>query len=236
MEEFRRYGYERALACWTHEGPLLEDGTRGPDAKTLLVHGGNAYSQNTWDPSIVSPAGGGRGVSLGGEDYRYHGFSLTEGAGIIGELIDCVFSGGTVKSDHWFDINKNGTPERIAYIIDESHSPYEGEPGMMQEFSAGIRSSTTYCSTCFKLCIPLLYTAQLLGILSEEEARTLWQKTRVGIDDFLYKNERGYVCCAHGSYGLRKGNCWSERNERKSYFALKSLWQTTIRKTILEHS
>ncbi len=229
LGEFKALGFERAYECWTHDGVILEDGTRSNDARTLLVHGGAAFGQNTYNRAIISPCGSGAGVSNGGKDYTYHGFTLYEPEKIISDLLRFALSGGKVKSDHWFDVSRTGNVERIAWIVDGSKSPYEGQEGMMLEFASGNRSSTCYCSTNFKLGVAVAYSADLLGIMPKDENEELWRLLRVGVNDFLYKNGIGYICYATGSYGESRGHCWSDNNERTGYFALKSLWNKTLK-------
>ena len=230
LGEFSALGFHRAYECWTHDGVMLEDGTKSNDARTLLVHGGEAYGQNTYNRSIISPCGSGAGVNNGGKDYTYHGFTLYEPEKIICDLLRYALSGGKVKNDHWFDVSRTGNPERIAWIVDGSNSPFEGQEGMMLEFCSGNRSSTMYCSTNFKLGVAVAHSADLLGLMPKAENNEVWSLLRVGVGDFLYKNEIGYICYSTGSYGESRGRCWSDNNERTGYFALKSLWNTTISK------
>ena len=229
LGQFKALGFHRAYECWTHDGVTLEDGTKSADAKTLLVYGGPAYGKNTYNRAIISPCGGGKGVSNGGRDYYYHEFSLYEPEKIIEDLINFCLGGGKVKSDHWWVLKEGEPAERIAWIVDGSKSPFEGQEGMMLEFCSGNRSSTCYCSTNFKLGVAMMYASHLLGILTMESVPTLWNKLRVGVGDFLYKNGIGYICYSTGSYGESKGHCWSDNNERTGYFALKSLWNTTLK-------
>jgi len=137
--------------------------------------------------------------------------------------VDTSLSGGEVKSDHHYDVDKDGIAERVAWISDESISPYQGQLGMMKEFASGNRSSTGYCSHDFMLCAVLMSAAKALGICDVSDDPELWSKVKVGNGDFLYKNEVGYQCFATGSYGTSTKS-HSEENEGATYFAIKDLW------------
>ncbi len=220
MEEL---GWTRAKSAWTTPARIHEDGTYGTDARTVLVHGGKTYCLDYTHSYVTKDAGDGLGISNGGNDYKYFEMPLDNAEGIIKNLLEYNYSGGACKSDHCYDVNKDGVAERIAWIVDESTSPYQGRLGMMKEFASGNRSSTTYCSHDFVLSTILISAAQALGIYDVSTCAELWDMVKVGNGDFLYKNEKGYQCFATGSYGT-SSNAHSEENEGVTYFALKSLW------------
>ena len=231
--KFQEYGWTNAYKTWTAEGRVCDDGSkyngiRGEDAKTLLLYGGRAICNDTPTATTIWVDGGtGKGVTNGGRDYYYGGVGLNNPAGIIEKLITHNYSGGAVKSDHWYTIN--GTYQQVAWILDHSKSPYEGQMGMMLEFASGNRSSTGYCSHDFYLATAILASASELGLYDCKRANpTLFDMVTVGNEDFFYKNEIGYQGYATGSYGTSTST-HSEANENPPYFALKSYFRTHMR-------
>ncbi len=226
IDTLEHFGWNRAKEIWTTPGRFHEDGSRGSSAKDVLVHGGRTYSLDFTHSYVTKDAGDGLGVANGGNDYLYKGLSLSESDKIIENLISYNYSGGEVKSDHHYDINGDGVLERIAWIRDESQSPFQGKPGMMKEFASGNRSSTVYCSHDFILSTVLISAAKTAGIYDIESNDILYNMVKTGNDDFLYKNERGYHCFATGSYGT-SAHIHSESNEASTYFAVKALWNNS---------
>ena len=222
-------GWHRAKAVWTTPARVHEDGTCGTDARQVLLYGGETYSLDYTHSYVTKDVGNGLGVTGGGKDYAYHGHLLTEGDRIVEDLLTYNYSGGAVRSDHHFDVDRDGVAERIAWIVDDTHSPYEGQMGMMLEFASGNRSSTGYCSHDFVLTTVLISAADKLGIHDvKAKNKELWSMIDVGNEDFLYKNEHGYQCFATGSYGTA-AHAHSEENEGATYFAMKSLWRTSLK-------
>jgi hypothetical protein len=222
---FERYSWHRAYDIWTTPARVHEDGTRGNDARTMLLYGGRTYALNYKHEFVTKEAGDGLGVTNGGQDYLYHGAPLCEPQRIIEDLLYYNYSGGEVKSDHHYDVDKDGVAERVAWIVGELKSPYEGRLGMMKEFASGNRSSTGYCSHDFVLCTCLVAAARALGIYDVRENEELRSMIEVGNADFLFKNEHGYQGFSTGSYGTMT-KTHSEENENNSYFAMKSLWES----------
>ncbi len=227
IRKMELYGWERAQTAWTTPARVHEDGSVGTDAKEILVFGGPTYSLDYTHTYVTKNAGTGLGVSCGGNDYLYNGYPLSRPDGIIEHLLNYNYSGGEVKSEHRFDFDKDGVDELLAWILDGSHSPFEGQIGMMKEFASGSRSSAGYCSTDFKLCVCLIAAAKSLGIYDVTENPELWEKVKVGNLDFLYKNEVGYQGFAKGSYGTR-AKTHSEKDEGDAYFAMKYLWENSM--------
>jgi len=221
------YGWDRAKAIWTTPARVHEDGTEGKSAKEVLINGGETYSLDYTHSYVTKDAGTGLGVSCGKQGYFYSGFPLSNPTGIVEALLDFNYSGGAVKSEHYFDVNNDGVAERIAWILDGSHSPYENQIGMMKEFASGNRSSAGYCSHDFLLSTCLIAASKSLGFYNAEGNPELWGKIKVGNRDFLYKNEVGYQGFATGSYG-KSTKIHSEENEGAAYFAMKYLWQNAM--------
>ena len=248
---FQKYGWRRAMLTWTSDGVLTSDGTiKGKSAKELLLYGGQAVGDDTSTASDLKVAlGTGVGVGNGGKDYLYNGYALNEPVGIIRSLLMHNYGSGDltkkneqkstfleVKSDHWYDVDKDGKVEIVAWILgDNCVSPYEGQYGMMKEFASGDRSSTGYCSHDFLLTTTMIYTCKVLGIYdlatdeyTDANGINIREAILVGNEDFLFKNEQGYQGYATGSYGTSTSSHSEKSEDKGSYFALKSLWRLTM--------
>ncbi len=227
VSRLTQYGWDRALAVWCAPAMQHEDGTYGTDAKTVTLYGGPTYALDFTHSYVKKEVGEGLGVTNGGNDYLYYGHPLDEAGLIVEHLLRFNYSGGVVKSDHHFDVNKDGEDELIAWILDRSISPYQGQMGMMKEFASGNRSSTGYCSHDFQLTTILILASKALGFYDVKENEELWSIVKVGNGDFLYKNEIGYQGFATGSYGTST-KTHSEENEGSAYFALKYVWKNVL--------
>lgn len=223
VAKMREYDWDRALRTWSAPAMQAEDGTYGTDTKTVVVHGGPTYALDYTHTYVKKDVGDGLGVGNGGNDYLYHEKPLSEAGAIVEDLLYFNYSGGAVKSDHHYDVDKDGVAELVAWILDKSTSPYQGQLGMMKEFASGNRSSTGYCSHDFCLTTLLILASRALGFYEVTENAELWEIVKVGNGDFLYKNEIGYQGFATGSYGTST-KTHSEENEGEVYFALKYAW------------
>lgn len=226
LAKFREYGFTRAIYCWTTEGIVLPDGTKANSAKELLMNGGDAYLSVEDRGSISNhfplcqPLGTGVGVR---HVFTYHGIPLTEPERILEDLYAFNYSGGKVISDTAGmprGTDEAGNP--LAYILDHSKSPYEGEDGMMKEFisndGGGIRSTTSYCTHDFMLVVQSLAAVRALGMYRPDSDSDLFRKMWVGNTDFLYKNAIGY----HG-YSIGKGYDKSDR-DYPDYLPWRAWW------------
>ena len=255
INTFQKYGWRRAFLCWTSEGRVCDEvgskyyGMTGNDAKTLLISGGMAVCDDTPTATTIWVYGGtGAGAGNGGKDYLYKGYALNEPDGIVRSLVMHNYGSGDltksnphksnflqVKSDHWYDTNSDGVKELVAWIEGDLSSPYEGQYGMMKEFASGNRSSTGYCSHDFVLTLCMLYSCKILGIydITEDDYKDnngidIRSAIIVGNEDFLFKNENGYMGYATGSYG-ESHKVHSEKNESKAaYFTFKKLWKKVV--------
>ena len=249
IDTFVKYGWHRAEYIWTSEGRVSSDGrTQGKSAKELLIYGGQAVGEDTSTSSdLLVALGSGVGVSNGGKDYLYNGYSLKEADGIIRSLIVHNYGSdhitktnqrkGTfnaVKSDHWYFVD--GKYQRVAWILGDLKSPYEGQYGMMKEFASGDRSSTSYCSHNFVLTTSILYSCKILGIydistdnFKDKNGVLIREAIIVGNEDFLFKNEKGYQGYATGSYGVSVSSHSEASEPWGSYFAMKHLWREIMK-------
>ena len=251
INTFQKYGWRRAFLCWTADARTSTDGKniQGRSAKDLMISGGQAVGEDTpTDSDLLVALGTGVGVNNGGKDYLYKGYGLNEPDGIIRSLVMHNYGSGDltktnpyksnfllVKSDHWYDTNKDGVNELVAWIEGDLSSPYEGQYGMMKEFASGNRSSTGYCSHDFVLTLCMLYSCKVLGIYDitedtykDNNGTDIRSAIIVGNEDFLFKNENGYMGYATGSYG-ESHKVHSEKNESKAaYFTFKKLWKKVV--------
>ena len=246
IDLFQKYGWHRALAIWTAEARTSTDGknVKGESAKQLLIYGGQAVGEDTSTSSDLKVAlGTGVGVGNGGKDYLYNGYALNEPEGIIRSLLMHNYGTGDltkksprkstflqVKSEHWYG------GSRVAWIMGDLKSPYEGQYGMMKEFASGDRSSASYCSHDFVLTTSMIYTCKILGIYdlatdsyTDKNGVCIREAIIVGNEDFLYKNEKGYQGYASGSYGISTSSHSEKGEDKSSYFALKSLWRNFMK-------
>lgn len=246
---FIRYGWRDASNCWRTEGPMITDANGNPvqarGAKELLVYGGVAYGKDTYDKTKISYCGEGKGVNNGKKDYLYNKIPLTEPERIMEDLLHYNYSGGEVQNDHWWDIDGDGKKECVAWILDETETPYLGMTGMMLEFASGNRSSTAYCDHDFTMVVALLGASSILPRYTEVDGvrvtvqdeqgnivylydpttnEELWNKIQVGNEDFIYKFIHGYQCYSTGSYGTAQDR-HSEREASRGYWSMKSLWR-----------
>ena len=90
-----------------------------------------------------------------------------------------------------------------AFIVDGSHSPYEGQKGMCYEFdgvdASGCRSSARYCYDGW--CNNILTAASLesFGLWrTKSDKEKIIAKLNVGSSDLLYKLKHGYRDHKHG--------------------------------------
>jgi hypothetical protein len=229
IDRLTAYRWNNALTVWTRPALQHADGTFGTDAKTILLYGGPTYAYNTPHTEIIKEAGDGLGVTNGGNDYLYHEKSLSQADLIVEDLLRFNYRAGEVRSEHHYDVNRDGEAELVAWILDHSTSPYQGQMGMMTEFASGNRSSTGYCSHDFQLTTVLILASRALGFYDATQDEELWSLITVGNEDFFYKNEIGYQGYATGSYGVST-KTHSEENEGQPYFALKYIWKTHLLK------
>ena len=269
VNTFSKYGWRRAVKRWTSEGRTATDGTGivGESAKTLLCFGGQAVGEDTSTASDLRvELGTGTGVANldpktgKGRDYLYMKFTLLEPEKIVQHLLNYNYGGKmisgsyeateylTVKSDHWYDITGDKVPDLVAWIYDETESPYQGQEGMMTEFASGNRSSTGYCEHDFVLTTVLItacqamvkYTTDENGqrvkmtdengndvcVFDVTENEALFHRVQIGNEDLIYKLIHGYQCYATGSYGT--SNKLEYEGNSAEYVITKMIWRTSL--------
>ena len=249
VNTFQKYGWRRAFKNWTTVGE-----NDSGNARTMLVEGGQIVSKD----GVVSNGNGVRGAGL---DYTYKTFPLDESEKIIQHLVNYNYgaqamSTGSyegkgylnVKSTHLYDINGDGADELVAYIYDESTSPYLGENGMMTEFASGNRSSLLYCTHDFVMTTILLHSAREMKLYTKNaggerveikdstgKARVLFDCTanedffyrvQIGNEDLIYKGIHGYMSYATGIYGESQKLLYE--SVEPNYTMAKSIWRTAL--------
>ena len=216
---FYDYGWDRAATTWSRPALTTRGGTVGHSSRELLLYGGLAVGKNVEGTALVT-CGNGKGVTNGGNDYTYHGYTLREGDKILRDLIAYNYSGGPVTSEHWYK------GKRVAWIVGDLVSPYQGQEGMMKEFNSGNRSSTVYCEHDFILVTAVMEAGYLLGIFDYTADEELYRYVTVGNGDFLFKNEKGYMSYSTGSYGTSSGV--HGESGKVHYQFMKTLWLTVM--------
>ena len=262
INRFLSYGWNYAYDCWTKDGIKAANGQVSTStAKQLLVNGGT-ITHTTNDGSALKESGASSlGVSNGGNDYIYSGYlqeqklytgayTLYECEKIIEDMMYFNYAGGAVKSEHWADGDNDGAEEKVAWIVDGSLSPYQGQMGMMTEFASGVRSSTSYCREDFIMIVPILTASSILPRYTTEGRKTeveldafgnvkplddytrnaeLWKLIQVGNEDFLYKFRAGYQSYAHGSYGVASSVHSEADHGDTGYFLMREVWRTAMK-------
>ena len=253
VNKFGTYKWNLAYACWTTDGFTktveVDDGNGGKKtielvsttkAKDILVNGGNATHLSVNGQELQGSSGA--GVNNRGNDYTYTGsqntkYTLDEAQMILRDCILYNFMGGKVTNDYYLS-----SGEKVAWIADNTASPYFGQEGMMLEFMNG-RSSTSYCTDDFVMVVTFMSCARALkkcdangNPLTDNFGNEIplwdvttelewWPKIQVGIEDYIYKMEHGYYCYATGSYGVSQGSNHGAHNTGRGYFNCKDIWR-----------
>lgn len=226
ISKFDNYGFSRIKTCWSTPG-YLENGVRSPGAKELLTSGGTAiYATKNDGGDLIGLTLGenlGSGVGVKGNYFTYFGIPLTNLAGIVEHMYAYTYSGGAVVSDSSAmpgGVDKEGKP--LAYIIDGTKSPVEGEIGMMYEMISGdgmgIRSAITYSSHDLNLVVQSMAALEFVGAYEHDKTSELFKKIWIGNTDVIYKYTHGY----HG-FSLGQGREDFD-NETTKYTLWKTYW------------
>lgn len=228
LEGFKKYGFMRAYEQWTKPVAVV-DGKPTRSQKDFMEDGGEAFINTTNERLHYVPGvtgGSGEGVR---RRYTYKGSTLDEYGNIIASLLENNFSGGEVIST--YGEYPDGSPK--AYIADHTKSPVEGMMGMMKELASGdggngrdgkdIRSCTGYCTHDFLLIAGMLIVLKELDMydISAPENSEIYALAWVGMTDYLYKREHGYMSYA---LGHEKGIKYETADE--GYYLFKHWWQS----------
>ena len=203
IEELKAYGFNNAYKTWTTDGVILPDGTKSAGARELFGDlKTRRETKNYWvhmyrkdKEGNILYLGKGKGCCLPFyydkrdaklKDYTSYPTLVYE------KIINKCFNGGICKDSIAIDTEENFS----THIVDGTSSPYNGLEGMMTEFNnkdwGGTRSSIFHCEIDFYLIVMMIESLKLLGIniLNETEVKS---KVLTGMNDFLYKKERGYI-------------------------------------------
>lgn len=200
METCQRFAFTNILRTWSAAG------------KMLFEEGGKCYLQNRAE---LTPAGEGKGVRY---PYQYKGMPLSETDALFRELLRQNTRGGRVT-------NAIGDPQGQYAYLPSGASPVLGMDGMMSEFNShdalGMRSDTLYCASNFCILVPSLVAGITLGLWNPDapENEEVSHLTAVGVADFLYKLQNGYVSFSKGA-----SHRFTEANTHGGYRFAKALW------------
>ncbi len=201
--------------------------------KAMMMNGGDVFAMKALyriSQYVGAPRGTGIGIpEIGKKGYFYKGMPLSDAEGIWNSLLNYNYSGGIVASEEVPD--ENGVCQ--CYIYDRVPSPVEGFEGMMKEFRSGKRSSVSYTSVDYIMCVCVTFALTELGMYHpmSDENLPLMKKIWVGNVDFLHKADHGYVSytgtAVRGNpkpvFGSTKGGMYSvwkaywEENEKPRF-------------------
>jgi hypothetical protein len=190
-ERMEKWGYHNALYSWTRPAVVWEDGHTWTDTKGHLTVGHvmcipvREYGVDTYDFR-----GNGKGVTVP-VDYVKRGG--TESMLLPDELINYTFEKCFAKTSKTRIAIKES--DLVCGPKDNLTSPYEGMDGMMTEFDAmdmNTRSSLFHCSLDFVLATYAIATLKMLNVIDLTKT-PVWDKIKVGMEDYLFKKENGYI-------------------------------------------
>lgn len=190
----------------------------------------NTYESFNWKaahPDSLAPDG--PTIAAGIRDYRYEKQPLADLMGLYVKLTDCTY-GATVSAglNGGKGFGDNGAGGLASGAAD---LPNKGKPGMLAEFASmdagGPRSSLTYAFTGLR---PNLLTHLVLLVggywKPGPQADECLARMNVGIPDFFYKLDHGYIDYAK-AHGAKKAT--DAKNCGWSYQLTQSLWEDVVK-------
>ena len=211
-----KFNFRNALAVWTR-AEINYDELTAPSAEFL-------YTYKT-QPNILRPAydlymkdnlgntikyGYGSGCQIPAayisDSVIYRKEDIT--VPLIHDVLEDTFSGGKVVSEVYIE-----DADFTCSMPNNLKSPYEGQEGMMDEFDAPdilMRSSLWHCELDFILCMIHFKALSLLDVFDIKKCH-YWNKVNVGMNDFIFKKENGYI-------GFSMGNTEENLKELKSSY------------------
>ena len=188
MQKLKELSLNNAYDTWTKcKTFTTSEGKRVLGAEDLTTNGGTAYIRANCNGLVNTFwRGEGKGVKIPFEfkdSYPY---------GIIHFLYNNCFDGGPCLSSV-----KIADRDFTAHVADGTTTPFENEEGMMLEFNLAndgvtTRSSLFYCTIDFLLVMGLAITLEKLNISKLKDYRQ-FKKVWTGIEDYIYKEEHGYI-------------------------------------------
>ncbi len=119
-----------------------------------------------------------------------------------------------------------------AYTANNAVSPYEGQMGMMKEYSSadakGIRSDAGYCTHNFNIMVPGVAALTKLGLWNPESEsnKALHSRIYVGNEDHIFKLTEGYYSYSHGKLATTPH---TEKPEEVSVYSIaKAVWREFV--------
>ena len=214
MSTLKELGLNRAHEIWTTEGPVDVDGTQYPGAKELF------HSVEKREAKIVRQIGSDKIITYAGEGYGCKLPFAYKAQAKDERLYTALDIFSNILTKHCFcRICKSVVEipfedDFSAHIEDGTTSPYEGRNGMIREFDTGTdarkRSSIFHCEIDFMMLMCYFETMRLLGICEPTEL-PYWELVNVGMEDFIYKKEHGYV--GYAMYHIEDPKRWTLRSE-----------------------
>lgn len=194
MNILRDYGWNNALKSWTVPDRIGVNGSICYGTKHIFENGGKLTGEKRqFEVLCETSFGYGQGVKI---NISYWDTKNREKGlipiphGIIEQIYTDCFCNECKSVVEIEDY------DYICSIQDKTTSPYEGRYGMMKEFNlefdgVSTRSSLKHCKIDFYLVATTSAAIQLLGISNLQET-AFWESIKVGMADYLYKEEHGY--------------------------------------------
>ena len=198
-----------AYKTWTTPGVVDKDGTLYPGARELFAAPQKTttkYRKRLGDSVILADGGKGLGCKI---SFGYRPISgqprIETALGIFEHILKTNCFIKTCVSS----VNIPFEDDFSAHIADGTVSPYEGQYGMFSEFDGGNeankRSSIFHCEIDFMILMCYFETMRLLNIAEPSEL-SCWDAINVGMEDFIYKREHGYI--GYSMYHIEELGKW----------------------------
>ena len=218
-------GFFSAYKTWTTPGVVDADGTSYPGAKELFAADrriSTKYKKHLGNSVRLAEGGNGLGCKISFGYRPVNGKPRIETAlGIFENILESSCFTKTCVSTVEIPFEDDFS----AHIVDGTTSPFEGQYGMFSEFNGGTdankRSSIFHCEIDFMLLMCYFESMRLLGI-AEPKDLACWEAVNVGMEDFIYKREHGYM--GYSMYHIEDPAKWT----LDSALAI-DLWKTEYR-------
>ena len=203
-----------AYRAWTTSGPVDEAGVQYPGARDLF-HSETpkqAYRfSRLGDDKVLVSAGEGVGCKV---PFAYRAMAKNKKLTTPREIFDNILTNHCFCRTCESIVKIPFEVDFSAHIADGTISPYEGQKGMISEFNKGEderkRSSIFHCEIDFMMLMCYFEAMRLLGICEPTEL-PYWNLVNVGMEDFIYKKEHGYV--GYAMYHIEDPRKWGLRSE-----------------------
>lgn len=224
MQKLKDLGMKAAYKVWTTPSFVDENGVTRPGARELFCSDEPIeayYPARVGRTFFAKKAGNGVGCKVPFKYSSQRGKNLSKPLYIFHNILQMHCFNQTCVSQVKIDFEDDFT----AHIADGTISPYEGQKGMIAEFNRANRSSIFHCEIDFMLLMCYFETMRLLGIHDLTECM-YWDKVNVGMEDFIYKREHGYI--GYAMFHVEQPGKWNLRSD----LAIE-LWKEDYRKDII---